>query len=246
MSEIVMVPGLLVNLNSSVRGNTSYYKDQLENPHLVAGGEERSKWETTKIVIDPDEQKAAEKVRDKCRSLIRSVCSSSSKFGLLCPNERKDELIERVAEARVLAADFNREAVYTHVDVNIFWGVVAQDDVQAAQAVVDTVTDLMAKMQTGLAELDAKKVRAICDETVQLKQILTPDARSTTDIAIRTARSACNRIVAAGEAVVKEIDRNAIRTIGMARTSFLDIDYDDDIVVTAPAGNGRALEMEAI
>lgn len=242
MSEIVIRPGLLVALSSQVRGNTTYLKEQLEYAHLVAGGEERSKWETTKMVIDPAEQEAASKVRDKCRSLIKSVCSKAE-FGLLCPEDRRADLLERIEECNELTAEFNREAVYTHVGVSVFWGTVAQDDVRATREIMKEVRELMEDMQSGLAELDVKKVRAIADKARQMGQILTPEAKTKVDIAVNTARRACTRIVKAGEAVVGEIDRQAIRTIGMARTAFLDFDLDE-IDVAAPVGNGRALELE--
>lgn len=239
----IIEPGLLVSLNTSVRGNTRYFKEVLEYPHLTAVGEERSKHETTKIITDPDEQKAADKVRDKCRSLIKSVCSQSE-FGLLCPEEREDELIEVIEQARELANEFNAAAVYTHVKVSIFWGMVAQDDVRATREIAAEIRDLLQDMQSGLAELDVKKVRAICDKATQMGQMLSTDSKTNVDIAVRAARASCKRIVKAGEAVVKEIDRNTIRTIGMARTSFLDLDDDGEFEIAVPAvSNARVVEV---
>ena len=246
MSEVIIKPGLLVSLSSTVTGNVHYYKQTLEFPHLTETGEQRSRHETTKIVVDPDEHDRAGKVRDKCRSLILSVCSTMGPSWLLCPEDRKDELIEKIAEAREWAADFNRTAVYTRVEFTVFWGVVAQDDARAAEAVARTVAQLMADMQVGLAELDVKKVRALCDKGIQMGQVLSEDSRTTTQIAIRAAREACKRIVKAGEDVAIEIDRNAIRVVEMARTSFLEIgDDDDEQLASVTPITGRAVELGA-
>jgi hypothetical protein len=246
MSEIIIQPGLLVSLSGRISGGINYYRQTLEYPHLTESGQERSRWNNTKIVIDPEEMEKAVKTRDKCRSLVKSVCSSAE-FGLLCPEDRKPELIERVAEARSLAAGFNLSAVHTNISIRVFWGVVAQDDVRAVQSIAEEVRNLLEGMQTGLAELDAKKVRALADKAVRMKQVLVADRGTSLDIAVRAARAAATRIVAAGEAVALEIDRNAIRTIGMARTSFLDIrDSDDDQEpVRSTPMPGRALDMSA-
>ena len=242
--KLIIEPGLLVSLNSEVSGNTRYYREQLEAAHVTTNGFEQSVTEVTKIVRDPAEQKAAEKVRGKCRSLITSVCTKS-RFGLLCPEDREPQLEDRVTSARTLSDDFNRDAVYTHVSFNVFWGVVAQDNVRATAAITTECQKLMEIMQLGLVELDVKKVRAACAKARQMEQMLSSDASLKVDIAVRVARQACKRIVKAGEAVVKEIDRNAIRNIGLARTSFLDLAVNgDDVDFDVPLLSfGRAVEV---
>lgn len=248
MSEVIIQPGLLVSLSGRISGGINYYRQTLEYPHRTESGQERSRWNNTKIVIDPEETELAVKTRDKCRSLVKSVCSSAE-FGLLCPEDRKPELIERVAEARKLAAEFNSRAIHTTISIRVFWGVIAQDDVRAAESIAEEVRGLLEGMQTGLVELDAKKVRAYADKAVRMKQVLVPDRGTNLDIAIRAARAAATKIVAAGETVALEIDRNAIRAVGMARTSFLDIrddDGDDDeLVFPTYSVPSRALDIGA-
>lgn len=238
----IIEPGLLVCLSSEVRGNTKYYKEQLEVAHRTAAGTERSVVEVTKIVRDPAEQKRGEKVRDKSRSLIKSPCTKS-KFGLLCPEEREPLLVSRIDQAQAVVNEFNREAVYTHVSLNVFYGVVAQDNVRATQAITSEIRKLMEDMQTGLVELDVKKVRAVAAKARQMEQMLSEDAAIKVDIAVRVARNACKRIVKAGEAVVKEIDRNAIRTIGQARTAFLDLAVNGDDIDVPVLSFARAVEV---
>jgi hypothetical protein len=241
MSEIIIQPGLLVSLSGRITGGINYYRQTLEYPHRTESGEERSRWNNTKIVIDPEETELAVKTRDKCRSLVKSVCSAAE-FGLLCPEDRKPELVARTAQARALAAEFNSRAIHTTISL------IAQDDVRAAASIAEEVRELLEGMQNGLVELDPKKVRAYADKAVKMKQVLVPNRGTNLDIAIRAARAAATKIVAAGETVALEIDRNAIRTIGMARTSFLDIrDADDDEEPTFSAASmpGRALDIGA-
>jgi hypothetical protein len=216
MSEARVVrPGLLVSLGTSVKGNTRYYKQQLEAPHEGDGGEERSRWETTKVVFDPAEQERAEKVRSKAGSLIRGVCAKSD-FGLLCPEDKAEQLQERIAEAR--------------------------DDVEAVKAISGELRDLMRDMQTGIAELDAKKVRAAADKAVSVGQMLSEDTRKRLDVAIQVARREARRIVKAGETVGLAIDRTVIERIEQSRTAFLDL--AETVAVAAPQVAGRAVDFD--
>ena len=236
-------PGVLVSLGTSVRGNRTYYKSQIENPHVEATGEERSKWETTKIVFDPAEQAEADKVRDKACSLIKSVCAKSV-HGLLCPEHRIDELFERIEQARQLADDFNSTAALTHVAVNVICGRIVQDDVEAVRAISSEVRDLMQDMQKGLVDMDAKAVRAACAKARSVGQMLSEDAQQRLSFAIDAARTGAKDIVKAGEQASIEIDSALMNTIAMARTSFLDLG-EGGVDVGVPVEQGRALDFGA-
>lgn len=244
MSEARVVrPGLLVSLGTSVKGNTRYYKQQLEYPHEGDSGEERSSWNTTKVVFDPDEQDRAETVRNKASSLIRGVCARSD-FGLLCPEDKAELLQERIAMARALAKEFNDEANLAHVRVDVIWGRIAQDDVEAVKAISSELRDLMRDMQTGVAELDAKKVRAAANKAVSVGQMLSEGTRERLQDAIKVARREASRIVKAGETVGLEIDRTVIDRIEQSRTAFLDL--AEPVAVAAPQAIGRAVDFDVI
>lgn len=236
-------PGILVSLQTSVRGNTRYSKRTIEGKHTGEFGEELESWQTTRIVSDPAEQQRASEVRNKARYMVARICATST-FGLICPEDRADELAEAIAEARELAADFNRESVYTRVGVHVLSGRIARDDVEAVEAIASEVRDLMRDMEAGIAELDVKAVRVAADKARNLGQILTADARQQVEFAVQTARSAARRIVKAGETVAAEIDRAAIATISQARTQFLD--WDDEGSVARPEFDGRAIDLESL
>lgn len=238
-------PGILVSLQTSVRGNTRYRKHTIEGKHTGELGEELERWETTRIVSDPEEQKAASEVRNKARYMVSKICATST-FGLICPEERADELADAIAEARELAADFNRSAVFTRVGVHVLSGRIARDDVEAVEAIASEVRGLMRDMEAGIAALDVKAVRAAADKARNLGQILTADARQQVEVAVQTARSAARRIVKAGETAAAAIDEAAIKAISTARTQFLDWDEDAAPAVARPDFDGRALDLEAL
>ena len=245
MSEVrTLRPGLLVSLNTSIKGNIHYQKVDLEGAHVDSNGEQRARWETTRVITDPDEHEAAVKVRGQIAYLVRSICAKSA-FGLLCPESNADKLTEAIRESRVLADEFNAEASLTRVSVNVIFGRIAQDDVEAVKAISEEIRSLMEDMQNGLQQLDVKAVRDACNRARGLDDMLSDEAKGRLDVAVEAARSAARRIVKAGETVGLEIDRQAIAKIDLARTSFLDLDIEA-ASLRSPEMSGRAVDMDVI
>ena len=240
----VLRPGILVSLKSKARGNTRYHKRDLEYAHLTENGTQVSRWDTTKTVYDPDEQKEASRVVSSASYLIRKLCIESE-HGLLCPVERADELNEAIAEAREMVASFNATSRYTTVEVNVICGQVVADDMNTTRAIFSETEQFMEAMQRGLEELDVKKVRYLMKKAKDVGQMLAPDTSQTVAIAVNAASAACKKIVKAGNQAAIAIDQNAIDTIGLARNSFLDFDFDGtDVQVEAPAPILRAIDFE--
>src|SRR5580704_12554363 len=90
-------PGLLVSLKTSLSGNVRYDKRDIEREHTTETGEARAKWETERVISDPDEYERAQKVRGKAGSVIRGICAISA-FGLLCPETDADKLERAMSE----------------------------------------------------------------------------------------------------------------------------------------------------
>ena len=236
-----MKAGILVSLKTRNRGNVSYWKDQIEYPTLQPGGAIEEEWNTRKRIADPDEQKRAEQIRDKAKDYIRGMCVRTE-HGLLCPLEDRDELEERIAEARSWVDEFNATAVRNHVKLGVICAEVLQDDVEATRAIFSEIEEFLDEAAAGMAELDVKKVRDIMNKAVNYNQILDGESSATLELVIKTARAACTRIVRAGNEVAGEMERNTVRLIRNARTQFLDLDGPTEY--TAPAGSGgRALDL---
>lgn len=240
METTTLRPGLLVSLKTSVRGNVAYRRFDIEQEHRTDDGSALARWETEKVVTDPDELNKATQVRGKCRSLISAVCSAST-FGLLCPEADGDKLQSAIDEAQQLAAVFNREAKLTRIGVYVIAGRVAADDVAAVRAINSEVRELLEDMESGLRNLDVAKVREAANKARGIGQMLSPDAAARIQMAIDAARSAARRIVKAGESAAVEIDHAAIRRITESRTAFLDL--DDAAEIAAPVDTGRAIDL---
>jgi len=249
MEARTLRPGLLVSLRTNIAGGVKYERVDLETQRLDEDGQERSRWETTRVVVDPGEHAAAVKVRGKVRALVTGVCAQSD-FGLLCPNSRQGDLRARIQEARALATQFNSQAATTRINVRVVAGTIAQDDVEAVRAISGELRDLMATMETGLANMDVKAVREAARKAKSVGQMLSADAKLRLDEAISAARSAARKVVKAGEQAAVEIDQDTLAALKAARTSFLDLDLadgdqDDQTPAAAPAPAGRPLDFSA-
>ena len=234
-------PGLLVSLKTSIRGNVNYRTLTLEGDHLTETGERKARWETERTVNDPAEHEAAVSARSLARSKIQCVCAGSA-FGLLCPESKAAELEKAVAEARAIVAQFNSTATLTRLQFNLMTGRIAPDDVEAIRAINSEMSDLMATMAEGLANLDKAKVQDAANKAKSVGAMLTDEAKARVQAAIDVARAAARKISKAGEEGAVEIDRASIRKVMEARTSFLDL--DDATEVQAPVSVARPVDVE--
>lgn len=233
--------GWLLTLRTEVRGGVSYEKEIIEDREVLDNGAERSIVENTRIVHDPEEQEAAEKLRDKCRAHILSPCARSES-GYLCPEEKGKDLFARIDEAQQWVSEFNKEAKLNHIVVKAIPAHIMADDVYATRAVFDDIRGFLRDIDVALREKDATTVRAICDRATNVGRMLDGDAKIKNQLAITVARNAATKIVKAGKNVAGEIDRNALRVIATARTSFLDISPEVE-VETPVTKSARALDL---
>src|SRR5262249_36497596 len=153
-----------------VRGNVSYAKRVLEAARKTADGAERAKWETERTIVDPAEFKAAQEARSKAGNMIRRVCAHSA-FGLLCPEADAGKLEAAIADANKVAKEFNSKASVTRLSVYVITGRIAPDDVEAVKAINSEIRDLMTDMESGLANLNVKEVRAAASRAKQIGQM---------------------------------------------------------------------------
>ena len=232
-------PGLLVSLKTSIRGNVTYSKHDLEEERIAEA--ERKKWETERTIADAAEFDAAKKARNLASTAIRGVCTWSA-FGLLCPEDRKDELDAALVEARRIVDTFNAGAGLTSVSVNVIAGRIAADDVEAVRAINSEVRDLLDEMKAGVEALDVQTIRDAANRARGLGAMLTPEAQVRIQFAIDAARGAAREIVKAGETAAMEVDRRAVATITESRTAFLDL--DGGVAVGATAEKARAVDFE--
>lgn len=237
-------PGLLVALKTSVTGNVSYNKVDLETGRILESGEHVAKWEQTRTIADAAEHERATKARGVARRMIESVCTKSA-FGLLCPETDADVLTKAIKDARDVVEVFNGTATLSRVAIYVISGRVASDDVEAVKAINSEVRELLSEMQAGVETLNVQQIRAAATKAKEIGGMLTPDAQARITVAIEAARKTAREIVSAGETAAGEIDRRVIRTLTEARTAFLDLDEVGDVAQTFIPGRAVDLTPEA-
>jgi hypothetical protein len=234
-------PGLLVSLKTGTRGNVSYIKKDLDSATDAETGTAHVRWETERVITDPKEHDAAQKVRSKIRSLVSSCCISSD-FGMLCPEVDAEKLDKAVVAARSLADDFNSTSKLSKIHVYVLTGRVSPDDVEAVRALNSEIRELMAEMATGVENGNVEAIREAASRVKGMGEMLAVDARTKAQMAVDTARAAAKAIVKDREKGAVEVDRSAIRRIQEMRTAFLDLD-DVEEIAAPKASAPRQLDL---
>ncbi|WP_439398539.1 hypothetical protein ACRQ5Q_14645 [Bradyrhizobium sp. PMVTL-01] len=234
-------PGMLVVLKSSVSGNVSHSKQVIEAETKTSDGALKARWETERVVANPEEFAEATKLRNAARQKIAGMCIQTA-FGLLCPEEKVEQLDARVIEAQAICEEFNKRAQCTTIGIYIVAGRVAADDAQAVRAINSEVRDLMETMEAGLKELNVEKVRGAADKARSLGAMLSPAAAERVKGAIDIARKAATEMKKAAEQGAAEIDLAAIQKLTASRTAFLDIDQAP-AEIEAPTHEARMIDL---
>lgn len=237
-------PGLLVSLKTGIDGNIRYDRQDIEADHLTERGTKEAEWQTRRVIDDPDEYEAGNKVRGVAITAVRRVCVRSS-FGLLCPEAKEDELNVAIAGARTLVNEFNRRAQITGVKFYVMVGRVASDDVEAVRAIKGEIRDLIKTMQDGIKAANVTAIRDAANRAKGVGRMLSEEAQARVQDAVDMARAAAKVIVKAGDDAAVEIDTATIRKLGKARVSFLDIEEDGEASapVQTAAAKGRVLDI---
>jgi hypothetical protein len=228
-------PGIMVALRTSIKGNVSYNVTHRGTTRTVEG--DVTEWDTTRLVREPQEQERASKARSLARSAIQTVCAHSD-FCLLCPLDKEAKLDEAVEKAMVIVEEFNRSSDITTLSFNVLRGRIEADDVRAMKAINREMRDLIDTMATGMANLDVGVIRDAANKAKSVSQMLVPEAQERVQAAIDLARKAARQISKAGEQAAAEVDRVAIQRLTEARTAFLDLEPQGEVLapeISAPA-----------
>jgi hypothetical protein len=241
LSPIIKLrPAILVVLRTSIEGAVSYRRLTTEAEHPTETGELISKWETTRVVRDPDEYAEALKIRAEVRNGIAAQCSVTSAFGLMSPLSQSEALSAALIEARRVVSEFNDRAKTCSVSLSALRGEIAADDIEAARAVTAEVSRMLSAMREGIRELKPDAIRKAANEAKALSAVLSAEGKASVSAAIRDAREAARAIVKrvekAGEKaadVMAEIDLSALDS---AARTFLDFEE-------TPAAPAESLPM---
>lgn len=234
-----LLPGLLVHVSTSIKGNVSYYKS--EETVTNENGVEISEWKTERTVIDPKEQKLATEVKSKARALVTGVCIPTE-HGLLCPISKRDLLDASFDKARALVADFNRDAYTTTLKFNALAGYIAEDDASATRAITNEVRGLIEEMQAGVDGLDVERVREAAKRAKKIGNMLQPEMKASIDAAVKDVRAMATKMVEAGEQASTVIDAEVLNKLTAARTLFLDIEDAAEVAETTETA-ARAIDL---
>jgi hypothetical protein len=220
-----------------MNGGVEYRRVDLDASSTV-DGPRVERWETTKVVADPAEHERAVKIRGKASNLIRGACTRSD-FGLLCPSANEEALDARIAEARQLVAEFNRNASTISIGVYALKGRIAESDNEAARAILSEMRELLGQMRNGIRMGDIASVREAASQAKRVALMLDPDTQKTIEAAVDEARVMARRATqladAGPDAVKAYAESVTFDALDESRFAFLDTDEPAAPVAAAAA-----------
>lgn len=253
MRTTTLKPGLLVSLKTRIIGGVEYQRADLTPPTDAPQGADAKRWETTRIVEDPDAWESARATRSKAQSLIRGACIKSD-FGLLCPVSLEAKLKDKIDEAQALAEKFNDGPQQIRVEVYVVSGRVADSDEQAARAIASEIRGLLDGMNQGIAEADPEAIRQAANRARNLGAMLDEESAGRVKKAIVEAREVAKAIVkrvkGGGEVAEKVIAEFKLEALQAARFAFLDMDAPkvaacgEEQLPSIDAGRVAGLDLE--
>lgn len=245
----ILRPGYLVSLKTAIRGGIEYQRKDLDLGELeldVTPEADVKRWETVRTIADREEHARAVELRTRIVGAIRRVCVQTS-FGLLCPLDREAALDESIALTADLAAEWNRTAKYSRVDVYLLRGRIAETDEESTRAIASEVRSLLDEMEAGVRQLDVPSVRDAARRARELAKALDASSAARMGAAIQSARDAARAIVRrvekGGEVAADVLSELNLGPIAAARFAVLDL--LDDAQPTQPALPGIELQRFA-
>lgn len=206
---------------------------------------EVKRWETTKVIADLDEHKKASRARSRCRSLISSVCSQSA-FGLICTESKETSLDEAIAEARAMAANFNREAKTVQIAVYVLKGRIASTDEEAAKAIASELRELLDEMKDGIGVGNIEAAREAARKALNMGSMLDETAGKKVNAAISEVREAAKLItkrMQSGETAATIVRDIRLDALERARFAFIDLD-DAEPIEPLPSTTKRSIDLD--
>lgn len=215
----IIRPGYLISLKTTLVGNISYHKQILEREHIVADGSEQAKWETMRVIGDRDEHNNGRKMQADARGKVTTVCTNTA-FGLLCPEEKSDELIQAINEAKQIAEEFNRSARLSRMNVYVIVGKIAPERFDIVSAMAAETLELLATIQTGIRSRNADIIRPAANELRRLSDMFSENGRGKLQEAVDAGRSAARKIIKAPAGPAHELEGQATQIVNDVHRQF--------------------------
>lgn len=251
MGTIVLQPGYLVGLATTIRGGVNYTREDIgierEGVRVV------SEWKTKKVISDEEAFEEAVKTRGRCRTLVTRCCSASA-FGLLCRISDEKDLDDGIREAKQLAEAFNDRALGIHIGVFVMKGKIAETDEEAVRGVSAELGEILSSMRDGISQGDVKAIRDGANKARVIGRMLDEASANRVTEAVTAAREAAKKIVKEmtngldkAEAAAKAIAETRLDVLDEARFSFLDFaQASQSLADSVPDDSGSAIEVEPL
>lgn len=151
MSEIKgLQPGFLVIENVHRFGGISYKRNDID--HILQGSTITKKYQGEVIIANAVEFEEAKQVIGSCYSSMRKVCINSS-LGLICPIDKKEDLLKTIEEIRNRVDTFNAKSQTYKVSADYIYCNL-NNNTSAFASVIQDVTNSITQIQNVINSSD--------------------------------------------------------------------------------------------
>lgn len=230
--RMVVRPGYLVSLSTSIRGGVSYQRRDIDHA-IEDNGQDRAVWETKRTIEDAAEFKRATQVRTRVRTLILAACVETP-FGLIVPKDTEVGLDRAIEQARAEVDAFNATARYSRVTFRTLRGQIASSDEEAITEIRDEIVDLLEDLEDQCRAGSVDGIREVARKASEVSLMLEAESSaalalnkavsSARDLAKRVAR----RVVKRGEDLAVVLAEANLQDISGARFAFMSADEEEE------------------
>ena len=188
--------GYLVVGDVSQSGCTSYRLSDRDVKR--EGDQQREEWNTKKLVLSVEEQRAVSAVRRVLRRKVTGLGASIAGYGVYVPSKRGADLDGALRAIDEEARAYNRKAKYTRLSPFYTVFTIEGGDERVARALYDRAISLVNELSECVANGDVKGIRRIASDMVGLDTVLDQTTAGriseTIDAARKAARAATKKL----------------------------------------------------
>lgn len=149
-----IMPGIMTTLVCHMRGGRITKRENVQSRE-GENGEAIETWEAIRIVTDPIEMKAADKLRAKIHRAIKKLGVDTA-VGLIVPASRKQELAQTLAGCSLRVKGFNSKAKSLDLVFRYTLHNIEGSNAGTIAAVADQLRDILARVTDAVKNDDAR------------------------------------------------------------------------------------------
>lgn len=205
-------PCLMLAVKVSRSGGQHYIRRGEEKLDPKKDGEQRTRYETEKVIDNQDEFKEATSLQSKAKYAAGKL-GVHGPLGIVVPKRRQDDVEQYRNEWRQIFREFNSRSNTTRIRFSCMVFGVRGDNIQELQAVLDELRDGLADMEEAYRNADPGSIRDVVKRMNGFADILPERVATKVELAVKAAKKKA-KTVAKAEKRVERLRAKIAKVMG--------------------------------